>query len=115
MWPEGLIASIASDVRNHPVCCFSHFGQDLQDLQDWRRIDSRPFDAACSVCTQDTKAQRKRGNGALRIEGRFSTTKCTDSTKKGEELSQRRTSRRGEVYRFIRLTEFGKMDLEKYV
>ena len=27
MWPEGLIASKASDVRNHPVCCFSHFGQ----------------------------------------------------------------------------------------
>ena len=46
-------------------------GEELffgQDLQDWRRIVSRPFDAACSVCTQAAKPQRKRGNGALRIE-----------------------------------------------
>ena len=40
MWPEGLIASFASDVKNHaaylvhPVCFFSLFGQDLQDRQD---------------------------------------------------------------------------------
>ena len=44
------------------------FWTGFQDLQDWRRIVSRPFDAACRVCTQAAKPQRKRGNGALRIE-----------------------------------------------
>ena len=36
------------------------FWTGFQDLQDWRRIVSRPFDAACSVCTRDAKPPRKR-------------------------------------------------------
>ena len=40
MWPAGLIASTASDVK-------------------YKDLFSRPFDAACSVFTQDAKPPRK--------------------------------------------------------
>ena len=58
MWPAGLIASIASDVSNHPVhpvCSSSLFGQDYRI----HRIEEDLSPAACSVCMQAARRQDK--------------------------------------------------------
>ena len=92
MWPEGLIASKASDVRNHPVCCFSHFGQVFRIYRIGEELSHArlTLHAASALKTRRRKGREETEHFGLR----------GDSQPRNARIARKRgkSSRRGELH-----------------